>query len=59
MRKTYIIPSIMIVHIQTALMLAGSGVSSDNGIDYGGKVGEDDGISPEVKQSINLWDIEW
>ena len=49
----------MVVHIQTALMLAGSGVSSDNGIDYGGKVGEDDGISPEVKQSINLWDIEW
>ncbi len=59
MRKTYIIPSIMVVHIQTALMLAGSGVSSDNGIDYGGKVGEDDNITPEVKGSKNIWDENW
>lgn len=58
MRKTYIIPSIIVVRMQTVHMMAGS-VSSDKGIDYGGKVGEDDNITPEVKESKNIWDENW
>lgn len=48
----------MIVRMQTVHMMAGS-VSSDKGIDYGGKVGEDDNITPEVKESKNIWDENW
>lgn len=59
MRKTYIIPTIMVVRMQTTHLVADSGVSSNNGIDYGGKVGEDDGVIPEVKMSTNIWDSDW
>lgn len=59
MRKTYIIPSIMVVRMQTTHLVADSGVSSNKGIDYGGKVGEDDNITPEVKGSKNIWDENW
>ncbi len=59
MRKTYIIPSMLVVHMQAGQMIADSGVSSDNGIGFGGKVGEGDNINPEVKESQNTWDDEW
>lgn len=59
MRRTYILPSIMVVHTQTGQMIADSGVTSDIGIDYGGKVGEGDNINPEAKASHNIWDEEW
>ena len=61
MKRTYIIPSIMVVRMQTARMVAvsGSGVISDKGISFGGIVGEGDGITPEVKANKNIWDNEW
>ena len=49
----------MVVRMQTTHLVADSGVSSNNGIDYGGKVGEDDGVIPEVKMSTNIWDSDW
>lgn len=49
----------MVVRMQTTHLVADSGVSSKKGIDYGGKVGEDDGVNPEVKMSTNIWDSDW
>ena len=49
----------LVVHMQAGHMIADSGVSSDNGIGFGGKVGEGDNINPEVKESQNTWDDEW
>ena len=59
MKRIYNIPSMIVVHLQTGQMIASSGVTSDIGIDYGGKVGENDGITPEVKSSQNIWDENW
>lgn len=59
MRRKYIMPSILVVHVQSERLIAESGVSSDVGIDYGGKVGEDDNINPEVKSTHNIWDESW
>ena len=66
MKRTYIIPSMMVVLMQAKHMVALSGVTSDNGIGFGGLVGEDDGIIPEVKTytntniwGTNIWDEEW
>jgi len=35
-KKEYIAPSMDVVEIKNMQLLAGSGVTSDNGIDYGG-----------------------
>ncbi len=59
MKRTYNLPSMIVVHLQAGQMIADSGVTSDNGIGFGGKVGENDGIIPEVKSSQNIWDDEW
>ncbi len=61
MRRTYIIPAMVVVRMQTAQMMAVSGVTSpDRGIGFGGIAGEDDGIIPSVKTaSSNIWDDEW
>ena len=49
----------IVVHLQGGQMIADSGVTSDNGIGFGGKVGEDDGIIPEVKYHSDIWDEDW
>ena len=59
MKRTYIIPSIAVVYMQTAQMVAGSGVTSDRGISFGGMATEGDGITPEVKVNKDIWDNEW
>lgn len=59
MRRKYIIPSILVNYAQCERLIAESGVSSDIGIDYGGKVGEEDNINPEVKSTYNFWDESW
>ncbi len=59
MKRTYNIPSMIVVHLQAGQMIADSGVTSDNGIGFGGKVGEDDGIIPEVKYHSDIWDEDW
>lgn len=59
MRRKYIMPSILVDYVQCERLIAESGVSSDIGIDYGGKVGEEDNINPEVKTSHNFGDENW
>ena len=56
MKKTYIIPRMSFCVLQHETLLADSGVSSNNDIDYGGvdTEGEKD---PDVKE--NFFDFEW
>ena len=49
----------MVDYVQSERLITESGVSSDIGIDYGGKVGEEDNINPEVKSTHNIWDESW
>lgn len=59
MKKTYIIPETFSVRMQGEQVIAASGVTSDNGIGYGGtdEKGEKD---PEVKRNYyNVWDDDW
>lgn len=56
MKKTYIIPEISVVVTLHETPLAASGVSSGNGIGYGG-VDDQGQKDPDVK--ANTFDFEW
>jgi hypothetical protein len=56
MKKTYIIPEMSVVLMQHETSLAVSGVSSNNGIGYGG-VDDQGQKDPDVK--ANPFDFEW
>lgn len=59
MKKTYIIPETVVVHMLGENVIAVSGVQSNNDIEYGGtdEKGEKD---PEVKRyHYNVWDNDW
>ena len=49
MKKRYIIPQVSIVQIMHELPIAGSGVTGNNGIGYGG-VDTDGTLEPSVKE---------
>ena len=56
MKKTYIIPNISVLHIQTERIIAGSGaITSGKGMGYGG-VDTDGSIDPSVKRQGGFWD---
>ena len=60
MKKTYIEPSVVMAYIGTATMIcqsAGSGVSSDNGITYGG-VDQNGDREPSSRHINNVWEDE-
>lgn len=56
MKRTYIIPEMHVVPCLQSLPIAASGVTSNNGIGYGG-VDEGGTLEPEVKE--NTFDFEW
>lgn len=59
MKKTYIIPETVVVHMLGENVIAVSGVQSDNGIGYGG-TDEEGKKDPEVKRyHYNVWDNDW
>ena len=59
MKKRYISPDCIILNLQVAKIISTSGgVSSNNGIGYGG-VDEDGDLDPAVKLHTNSWDEEW
>ncbi len=51
-KKEYIAPSMDVVEIKNMQLLAGSGVTSDNGIDYGGV--DDEGIIDPSSPDLGL-----
>ncbi len=51
-KKEYIAPSMDVVEIKNMQLLAGSGVTSDNGIDYGGV--DDEGIIDPMAPDLGL-----
>ena len=51
-KKEYIAPSMDVVEIKNMQLLAGSGVTSDNGIDYGGI--DDEGILDPSSPDLGL-----
>lgn len=53
-KKEYIAPSMDVVEIKNMQLLAGSGVTSDNGIDYGGV--DDEGIIDPSSPDLGLED---
>ncbi len=60
MKKTYIEPSVMMAYIGTATIIcqsAGSGVSSDKGITYGG-VDENGEQEPTSRRRNDVWEDE-
>ncbi|MBQ8066063.1 MAG: hypothetical protein IJ200_10465 [Prevotella sp.] len=57
MKKGYMTPTTMMVAVGTEMLLAGSGVQSDNGISYGG-VDEDGSKEPGARRRRNVWDGE-
>lgn len=61
MKKTYIIPHVNCYKILDEKPIAESGVSSNNGIDYGG-VDEDGKLDPSVKDNSfadDFFDFNW
>ncbi len=56
MKKTYIIPQMSVAQTGYEMPIAVSGVTSSNGIGYGG-VDENGEKEPEVK--ANPFDFEW
>ena len=58
MKKTYLQPSTEMVIIGTTTMICASqGITSDNGIDYGG-VDENGEKDPSSRRQRNLWEDE-
>lgn len=61
MKKTYIIPELIVTDVVVGQMLAGS----PGGVTTGGdvKIGDDptpgDGDDAAVKGNYNVWDVEW
>ena len=59
MKKTYMTPGMMVVHLQHQGIICGSEVvrvfSSTDDIDYGGGGSEE----AYTKQSGSIWDNEW
>lgn len=59
MKKRYIKPEVCAVRLCGATMISASGVSSDNGIPYGG-VDEEGQKEPDAKANhYNVWDDDW
>ena len=58
MKKIYITPSIEVVDYSTETMMATSGVSSNNGIGFGG-VDEDGSIVPSSNDRRDSWGNLW
>lgn len=58
MKKIYITPSIEVVDYSTETMMAASGVSSNNGIGFGG-VDEDGSIVPSSNDRRDSWGNLW
>lgn len=56
MKKTYIIPRMIAVQLHGEALIAQSGVTSSNGIGYGG-VDDQGQKDPDVK--ANPFDFEW
>ena len=56
MKKTYIIPEITVEHAESAMPLAASGVTSNNGIGYGG-VDQAGTLDPSTKE--NYFEFKW
>lgn len=56
MKKTYVNPEMSIVLMQNETVLAASGVTGNNGVDYGG-VDENGDKDPDVK--AEFFDFEW
>jgi hypothetical protein len=58
MKKTYMKPSAEVVRMGMTMMICTSeGVTSNNGIDYGG-VDEDGEKDPAARRHRNVWDDE-
>ena len=58
MKKTYIEPSVEMDGMETEAFICGSqGVTSNNGITYGG-VDEDGDIDPASRVNRDVWDEE-
>ncbi|MDD7096789.1 MAG: hypothetical protein SPH23_06995 [Prevotella sp.] len=55
MKKTYIAPNTDVVEIESEMILAASGVSSNTGIGYGG-VDTDGSMDAEAKSVGSSWD---
>lgn len=60
MKKEYIVPCIKQERAECCQILAYSGVSGDNGIEYGG-VDVDGNLEPAAKENhnFNIWDNQW
>lgn len=60
MKKEYIVPCIKQERAECCQILASSGVSGDNGIEYGG-VDIDGNLEPAAKENhdFNNWDNQW
>lgn len=58
MKTLYITPSVEILELSTENMIATSGVTSDNGIGYGG-VDEDGSLTPSSNGRRGGWGDLW
>lgn len=58
MKKVYMAPVTKMVAVGTEMLLAGSGVQSDNGIGYGG-VDADGSKEPSARRRSDVWDEEF
>ena len=59
MKKIYKSPNSIIMHLQGVQMISASGgVTSNNGIGYGG-VDEDGSLEADTKENKSVWDKNW
>ena len=61
MKKTYIIPGMIVVHLQHQSIICDSmhGTDGDAGLNYRGGSSNNTGGSVRTKESSGIWDEEW
>ena len=57
MKKTYIIPAVIMKQCDGIMLLSGSRVSSNNGIKYGG-TDNNGSLDPNANSNNDFWDDE-